>query len=140
MDRAGQRRALARWRLVAVAALLTTTLAGCGATVRSVEITIRYSRFSPALVNVPAGVPITFRLRNEDPIDHEWIVGEEGLHAAHRTGTEAVHAARLNEITLPALETRTTVLSFDEPGQLEFICHLPGHEAYGMAGLLNVVP
>ena len=38
---------------------------------------MRYSHFLPASVTVPAGVPVTFVLANEDPIGHEWIVGDE---------------------------------------------------------------
>jgi uncharacterized cupredoxin-like copper-binding protein len=29
---------------------------------------------------------------------------------------------------------------FDQAGEYLFICHLPGHEAYGMVGVLRVVP
>ena len=31
-----------------------------------------------------------------------------------------------------------TTITFDEPGTLQYICHLPGHEAYGMVGTLTV--
>ena len=27
----------------------------------------------------------------------------------------------------------------DQPGEYAFICHLPGHEAYGMRGVVRVV-
>ena len=40
---------------------------------------------------MPAGVPVTIVLRNDDPIDHEWIVGDAAVHERHRTGTEPVH-------------------------------------------------
>jgi uncharacterized cupredoxin-like copper-binding protein len=32
----------------------------------------------------------------------------------------------------------TTTITFDEAGGLDYICHLPGHEAYGMVGTLTV--
>jgi uncharacterized cupredoxin-like copper-binding protein len=102
-----------------------------------VTLTIRYSAFQPTAVTVPHGVPITFVLVNDDPIDHEWIVGDEALHERHRTGTEPFHHQRPTEVTVPALETRTTVVTFDEPGEYAFICHLPGHEAYGMVGVIT---
>lgn len=105
-----------------------------------VEIDIRYSRFEPAQVTVPAGVPVTFTFHNRDPIDHEWIVGDEALHAHHRFGTEPIHGDRPTEVMLPALATRTTTVTFDEPGRLQFICHLPAHEAYGMVGEIVVRP
>ena len=34
----------------------------------------------------------------------------------------------------------TTTVTFQQPGEYKFICHLPGHEAYGMVGILRVLP
>ena len=104
----------------------------------TVTIDIHYSRYTPERVTVPLGVPVTIVLHNTDPIAHEWIVGDPAVHERHRTGTEPVHAARPTEISIPAGETRTTTLIFERPGDLAFICHLPGHEAYGMVGVLTV--
>ena len=53
-------------------------------------------------------------------------------------GTEPFHNERPSEVTVPAFEERVTVLTFDEPGDYTFICHLPGHEDYGMVGTLRV--
>jgi uncharacterized cupredoxin-like copper-binding protein len=102
-------------------------------------IRFRFSHFGPGSIKVPAGVPVTITLRNDDPIEHEWIVGAPEIHAVHRTGTEAFHEGRPDEVTVPAFSSRTTTLTFDRPGAYEFICHLPGHEAYGMKGVLQVV-
>jgi uncharacterized cupredoxin-like copper-binding protein len=102
-------------------------------------ITIRYSDFEPDVVEVAAGVPVTLTLRNDDPIAHEWIVGPAEVHNVHRTGTEPVHDTRPTEVTIPAFETRETTITFDYATEYAFICHLPGHEAYGMTGTLRVV-
>ena len=107
--------------------------------VTAAEIRIRHSQFTPVEVIVPAGVPVTITIVNDDPIDHEWIVGEEALHARHRTGSEPVHDTRPTEVTLPALSTRATTVRFAAPGAFRFVCHLPGHEAYGMTGIVRVV-
>jgi len=128
-------------RLVAALLLGLAVLAACGVpSGQSVEIDVHYSHFGPSAVTVRAGVPTTIVLRNDDPIDHEWIVGNEQVHAVHRTGTELLHDDRPTEVTLPAGSTRTTTITFDKPGQYLYICHLPGHEAYGMVGTLTVVP
>lgn len=104
-----------------------------------IPITIHFSHFDPATVRVPAGVPVTFVITNTDPIDHEWIVGDAATHERHRTGTEPVHDARPTEITIPArAERRTTVTFAAGTGAEQFICHLPGHEAYGMIGTVVV--
>jgi uncharacterized cupredoxin-like copper-binding protein len=108
-----------------------------GALPGRVEIRMRYSRFEPAVVTVPAGRPVTFVLRNDDPIDHEWLIGDADMHARHRTGTEPHHASLPTEVSVPAMSTTVTVVTFDGPLSWQFICHLPGHEAYGMVGLLT---
>lgn len=104
----------------------------------SVEIVIRYSKFEPASITVPVGVPVTITLRNEDPIDHEWIAGDAAVHAVHRVGTEPVHPDHPAEVVIPALKSRMTVVTFEEAGTLAFICHLPAHEAYGMVGTITI--
>ena len=103
-----------------------------------VEIRIHYSHFDPSAIVVPAGRPVTFVIRNDDPIDHEWIVGDDAVHERHRTGTEPRHDSRPTEVTIPALSTRETTVTFSQPATWRYICHLPGHEAYGMAGTVVV--
>src|SRR5687768_5984697 len=103
-----------------------------------VEVSMRYSAYEPALITVPAGRAVTFVLVNLDPIDHEWIVGDAAVHERHRTGTEPVHDAQPTEISVGALSERRTTVTFAEPGTLTFVCHLPGHEAYGMTGTIVV--
>ena len=108
----------------------------CAPAARVVDIGIHYSHYSTTRIDVPAGVPVTFTIHNDDPIDHEWLLGDLAMHERHRTGTEPVHAARPDELTIPAMSTRTTTLTFPVALTLTYMCHLPGHEAYGMVGTL----
>ena len=133
-----------RWltSLLVVAASLS---AGCSARAAAgppdpvtVDVRIHYSRFEPAQIEVPAGTPVTFVLRNDDFIDHEFIVGDERVQARHETGTEPAHGARTDEVDVPAGATVTTKVTFARPGTLVYACHVPGHFAYGMAGTLTV--
>ena len=125
-----------------VGALLLASLAGgCAPTAGTsdqVTISFHFSRFEPSAIRVPAGIPIAVTLRNDDPIEHEWIVGPPEIHAVHRIGTEPSHDGRPNEVTVPAYATRNTTITFDQPGTYTFVCHLPGHEAYGMRGTMVV--
>jgi uncharacterized cupredoxin-like copper-binding protein len=122
---------------LAAVGMVAAAVGGAQGPVR-VAISIHYSHFQPSAIVVPAGRPITFVLVNDDPIDHEWIVGDAALHARHRTGTEPRHGSRPTEVSLDAGATRTTSVTFDTPGTLTFVCHLPGHEAYGMTGTVVV--
>ena len=102
------------------------------------EIQIRHSHYDPSFLSVPVGRPVRFIIHNDDPIEHEWIVGDAAVHAAHRTGTELHHDARPTEVSIPALGMVTTIVTFADRGTLKYICHLPGHEAYGMVGTLDI--
>jgi uncharacterized cupredoxin-like copper-binding protein len=126
--------------VVTLVAAMAASIAAGKAPVGPVEIDVHFSRFAPEAIRVRAGIPVTFVIRNTDPIDHEWIVGDAETHARHRTGTEPVHASRPTEVSVAALATVSTTVTFDAPGELRFVCHLPGHEAYGMTGTLIVEP
>jgi uncharacterized cupredoxin-like copper-binding protein len=105
-----------------------------------VRIEIEHSRFLPASFSVPAGRPVVIELQNADPIDHEWIVGDEATHLRHATGTEPHHGSRPTEVSIDALSTISTAVTFSTPGTFRYVCHLPGHEAYGMVGIVTVTP
>ncbi len=124
------------------AILLIGLMSGCapgGPTTNDATVVFRYSHFDPGDLKVKAGVPVMFTLRNDDPIEHEWIVGPSSIHQVHRVGTEAVHNERPTEVTVPPYTTKTTTIVFEQPGAIQYICHLPGHEEYGMKGVLTVV-
>ena len=42
----------------------------------AITIEIKYSQFNPSTITVPVGVPVTITLVNDEPIDHEWIIGD----------------------------------------------------------------
>lgn len=133
-------RALGLGIALAVAAGLAANAVARSNDPLEIPITIHYSHFTPALLSVPIGRAVTFVITNTDPIDHEWIVGDVATHERHRTGSEPIHDARPTEISVPAGTVRRTTVTFPTSGSELFICHLPGHEAYGMVGTLVITP
>jgi uncharacterized cupredoxin-like copper-binding protein len=113
---------------------------GSGSTARTVAITIHFSRFDPASIVATPGETVRFVIRNTDPIDHEFILGDDRVQQIHEVGTEAVHPPKPGEISVPAGATVETTYTFGRPGELTFACHLPGHFAYGMRGSVTVAP
>jgi uncharacterized cupredoxin-like copper-binding protein len=124
--------------LLSALALATSCASGGEANSSSATIPIHYSHYTNELVTARVGEPVTITIQNDDPIAHEWIVGTEAVHERHRTGTEPFHGTIPTEVTIPALSTRVTTVTFREPGDYQYICHLPGHEQYGMVGTLHV--
>ena len=106
---------------------------------REVRIVVHHSRFELPTVAVAPGETVRFVLENSDPIDHEFIVGDAQVQLAHERGTEAHHAPRPGEITVPAGTTRATTVTFPRSKKTTlFGCHLPGHYAYGMVGTIEI--
>lgn len=128
-----------RWALVVLALLgAGCSRAGAAGTQETVHVTIHFSHFEPASFHFTAGDTVTFVVTNEDPIDHEFIVGDETVQAVHEKGTEAHHGAKPGEISVPAGTTRTTTYTFTTATPLIAGCHLPGHYAYGMRAPITV--
>jgi uncharacterized cupredoxin-like copper-binding protein len=110
--------------------------------VRTVVLTMHHSRFEPALLRVGAGERVRFVLRNTDPIDHEFILGDAAVQARHERGRERHHHGEVpGERSVAAGQEAATTYAFPAgwAGRpVEFACHLPGHYAYGMRGTVLV--
>jgi uncharacterized cupredoxin-like copper-binding protein len=109
---------------------------------RTVVVTMHHSRFEPAVVRVGPGERVRFVLRNTDPIDHEFILGDDAVQRRHEQGRERHHHGEVpGERSVAAGQEAATTYAFPaglERPALEFACHLPGHYAYGMHGTVRV--
>ena len=136
------------WQLAALVAVLVAALAAAaghlpgGAEERTVVVTMHHSRFQPARIRVAPGERVRFVLRNTDPIDHEFILGDAGVQARHEQGRQRQHHGQVpSERSVPAGQAAATSYAFPAAlagRTLEFACHLPGHYAYGMHGTVRV--
>jgi len=126
--------------VVLAAAVLAATAAAAPAPTRTVNVAMHFSGFDLSSLRVAPGETIRFVVTNEDPIDHEFIVGDAQMQRIHEKGTEAKHGERPGEISVPPGETVETTYTF--PDQLapgwEFACHAPGHYDYGMRGPITL--
>lgn len=125
-------------RVAIAAALILAACSPARAGSDTIEVDIIHSKFSPASITVAAGTTVTFVVANRDPIDHEFIVGDEAVQLVHERGTEEHHGDVPGEISVPAGSTRETTFTFRSPGRLIAGCHLPGHYDYGMRAEITV--
>jgi uncharacterized cupredoxin-like copper-binding protein len=131
-------------RLLGMGLVLSAPLlSGCGAgpdpELKTVVVNINHSQFDPAGFEFEAGETVRFVIHNGDPIDHEFILGDEHVQLVHENGTEKHHGAIPGEVSIPAGETRTTTYTFGEAEKLIIGCHLPRHYDYGMRADVTVV-
>lgn len=132
-----RRAAAAGAAVMIIAALLPASGGATG--FQTVAVTIRHSRFLPATFTVRRGATVRFVFTNTDPIDHEFILGDETVQRRHETGTEPAHGAVPGEVSVPAGTTAETTYTFSRPGLYLIGCHAPGHYAYGMRGWVQVL-
>lgn len=126
-------------RLAAAAAGVALAAAGWAAVAsppreRTVELVIRHSRFSPAVVETSAGERLRLVVRNLDPIAHELIVGPMDVQLRHESGREAWHPPVPGEVSVAMFSTAQTTYTVGEDAPVLLGCHLPGHWDYGMQG------
>lgn len=149
------RRRFGRWVGAAVVVACAVAAGGYGVTASSddrgaaaaplgpgevtVQVDVEHSLFEPGDLRVVEGTRVRFVLVNGDPINHELIVGPDDVHARHAEGSEAEHPAIPGEVSVSPNGTAVTTFRFDEPGTVEFACHLPGHYEHGMHGVVEVV-
>jgi uncharacterized cupredoxin-like copper-binding protein len=105
-----------------------------------VEVGIEHSQFDLGDLRVEEGTLVEFIVQNDDPIDHELVVGGPEVHQRHQQGTERRHPPVPGEVSVAPGDRGMTFYEFDEPGDVAYMCHLPGHVAYGMVGTIEVVP
>ena len=105
----------------------------------TVNVDIEHSRFRGVDLAVRVGTLVRFVVRNADPINHEFMIGDTALHARHERGTEGSHPPVPGEVSVGPGENGVTTYRFDTAGTVTFACHLPGHLAYGMVGTIIAV-
>ena len=104
-----------------------------------VHVEIHHSRFVPSSLRLASGQTVRFVVHNTDPIDHEFIVGDQATQDRHEHGVEDHHDGSVpGEISVPAGTVVTTTYHLGPASRLLYGCHLPGHWAYGMRGVISV--
>jgi uncharacterized cupredoxin-like copper-binding protein len=126
--------------------LAAPILAACGGDgVRTIEIrALDDLKFDPSEVRVEVGERVRFVVTNDGQIPHEFIVGDEQVQEAHEMAAEEgmEHGAAMEAMAVLELEepdeSEEVTLTFDEPGEILYGCHEPGHYAAGMVGTITV--
>jgi uncharacterized cupredoxin-like copper-binding protein len=98
-------------------------------------------KIEPALMNVPAGVPVTFVVTNTGAIDHEFYLGDEAAQAEHEQEMMEMGGMGHDEpegIAVDPGETKELTYTFAEPGEMLAGCHVAGHYAGGMKTTITV--
>lgn len=104
---------------------------------------MRETRFEPNLLRGRPGERVRFVLRNIDPIDHEFVIGDKAFQKEHREQRGSTggmhHGAEPGVAEVAKGETVTMDYTFPAaPGPLEIACYVEGHYEAGMRGEVSV--
>lgn len=131
---------------------------------RTVTITMMDNRFSPERVDVKKGETVRFVVMNTGAFVHEFNIGTDEMHKAHRKEMtmmvengvlepSRINRARMNmplpgggtmkhddpnSVLLEPQETKEILWKFDTDAHLEFACNIPGHYESGMVGNIAI--
>jgi uncharacterized cupredoxin-like copper-binding protein len=141
-----------RSKVLLVAAALALSAAGCGGGAdvgsgttddpRTIEVTaLDEFAYDPSSMEVGAGETVRFVVTNTGELDHEFVVGDaEMQEMAEEQAMEGMHghAEAMASLSVDPGETAETVVTFDEPGELLYACHVEGHFEGGMVGTITI--
>src|SRR5207244_12544118 len=89
-----------------------------------------------------AGEAVDVIFTDRESSDSEFMLGDQAVQDTEEAGTDLIHDGTVpGMVSVPASRTVSTFMSFPKhPSQrsLIYACHLPGHYAYGMRGLLII--
>ena len=89
----------------------------------AVAVAMKDTQFDPTQLTVQAGQPVTLVVKNDDL----------GVH------TFTVHELGINEVVIGGSE-KLIVIAASDPGNYEFVCTIPGHEAMKGTLVVQAVP
>ena len=98
-------------------------------------------KFVPKEVTTQVGQTVNFVITNHGAIVHEFVIGDKTEQAEHEKEMQAMGAMEHQEpnaVTVKPGETRTLIWKFRSAGTTEYACHVPGHFAAGMVGVVRV--
>ena len=108
---------------------------------RTVAISMKEMRFSPAKIDVKQGETIRFVIKNEGKLLHELVIGtkkELDEHAAMMVKFPTMEHDEPYMSHVASGKIGEIVWTFNRPGNFEFACLIAGHYQAGMVGKINV--
>lgn len=101
---------------------------------RTIEVHADEFTLDPDTIEVEVGETIEFVLVNDGNAQHEFSIGQGH---EHHSGMEHGAATGSTGAVDPGDE-ETLVWTFTEAGEIQFACHIAGHDEQGMTGTLTV--
>ena len=133
-------------RLLALALILTFTLAACGGAAsnstapKTVTLTMAEFQFQPTEITVNVGQPIKLVLQNNGTVLHDFVSTDAMVEVIEEHGAEHDMAGMETNMHAAVEAGQQSTLEFKatQAGTYTFYCTVAGHKEAGMMGKLIV--
>lgn len=108
---------------------------------RVIRVTAMEFRYVPAAITVHAGETVEFVVTNKGVLDHELFLGTVSEQKEHEQEMSAQSGQGMhdpNGVTVPKGKSASLIWTFTRPMTIQYACHVPGHYAAGMYGVLTI--
>lgn len=108
---------------------------------RIIRITATEFGYLPAVIRVRTGETVEFVVTNKGVFDHEFFLGTVAAQHAHEKEMAAHPDTKMddpNGVSIPPGASATLIWTFTKPMTIQYACHVPGHYAAGMYGVLTI--
>jgi len=123
--------------------ITSLVLASCGGKSSKpstkIDVSMTDFQFQPNAFTVPAGQEITLNAKNDGGVVHSFVIMNKGQSAGTEFTAEDQPNVYWQVEIQPGGSIDTTFTAPPDPGEYEFVCHVPGHIQAGMVGKLIVV-
>ncbi len=110
---------------------------------RTIEVTaLDELAYDPASIEVEAGETVRFVVSNAGEVEHEFVLGDmdmQEMAEEQMSGGMGEHVQAMASLRIASGQTAETTVTFAEPGELFYACHVGGHYRGGMGGTITVV-
>jgi len=110
---------------------------------RVIRITATEYRYLPAAISFHSGETVKFVVSNKGMVDHEFVLGtvsEQKEHEKEMSAHPGMEMHDPNGISVPKGSRASLIWTFTRPMTIQYACHLAGHYAAGMHGVLTITP
>lgn len=118
---------------------LALMLTACGGSSKNLKVAMTDFKYEPMESTILAGEEITFSIKNEGVVLHEYVIMNLGQTAGDKFGDEDESNIFWEVEIEPGQSKTVTFTAPAEAGAYEIVCGTQGHLEAGMKGTLTVV-
>lgn len=126
------------WLLIVLLILPVIVLSACGPKKVNLDVDMKEYKFTPDVLEVPAGAEVTVNLSNSGTLEHEMVIMVLGKQATAPFDDDDEPNIYWEHELEAGQSAAVSFTAPSEPGEYQIVCGIPAHLEQGMVGKLIV--